>query len=48
MLFYADENFPLDAVIELRRLGNDVGPLLKTDAQIRRFKTKKFCGGRRN
>jgi len=24
MLFYADENFPLDVVIELRRLGNDV------------------------
>lgn len=23
-LFYADENFPLDTVIELRRLGNDV------------------------
>ena len=24
MRFYADENFPLDVVIELRRLGNDV------------------------
>lgn len=24
MLFYADENFPLDVVIELRHLGNDV------------------------
>ncbi len=24
MLFYADENFPLDVAIELRRLGNDV------------------------
>ena len=24
MRFYADENFPLDAVIELRRLGHDV------------------------
>jgi hypothetical protein len=24
MFFYADENFPLDVVIELRRLGNDV------------------------
>jgi hypothetical protein len=24
MLFYADENFPLDTVVELRRLGHDV------------------------
>lgn len=24
MLFYADENFPLDVIVELRRLGNDV------------------------
>ncbi|MCY7377047.1 MAG: DUF5615 family PIN-like protein [Pyrinomonadaceae bacterium] len=24
MLFYADENFPLDVVTELRNLGNDV------------------------
>ena len=24
MLFYADENFPLDVVIELRNLGHDV------------------------
>jgi len=24
MFFYADENFPLDVSIELRRLGNDV------------------------
>ena len=24
MLFYADENFPLDVVAELRRLGHDV------------------------
>ncbi len=24
MQFYADENFPLDVVIELQRLGNDV------------------------
>lgn len=24
MLFYADENFPLDVIVELRRLGHDI------------------------
>lgn len=42
MRFYADENFPLDTVIELRRLGHDVLTMFEDGRAIRRYQMKQF------
>lgn len=41
MLFYADENFPLDVVIELRKLGNDVLTALEDGRANQRIEDEK-------
>ena len=40
--FYADENFPLPVVEELRRLGFDVVTMYEDGKEIDRCQTKRF------
>jgi hypothetical protein len=42
MRFYADENFPLAVVIELRKLGHDVLTTLEDERANQKFLTKRF------
>jgi len=41
MLFYADENFPLDTVVELRRLGHDVLTALEDERANQKISDEK-------
>jgi len=42
MLFYADENFPFDTVVELRRLGHDVLTALEDERANQKVSDEKF------
>ncbi len=43
MQFYADENFPLDVVTELRNLGNDVLTALEDERANQKITESSEC-----
>lgn len=48
MQFYADENFPIAAALELRRLGHDVLTAFEDGGPIKEYRTTNFCIGQQN